>query len=182
VRTFVVYNTVAGQEIYNFSSVFAGPINGVQNIIAVRGVSVIWGTLRYTLRTYGFSKYQAVCRNYSAAYLSNPVVSAQYGQGASGSFYMYPPPDQVYVTEWDCVGSPAALVLDSDVDVIPAPFSDAVQYFAAWKCLMALQLQEQQGEISAKADKMFSLYDKFIKRSRAFSQPRGVANWYGRQS
>lgn len=46
--------------------------------------------------------------------------------------YFGPNPDQAYNTDWIVSCNPQALVTDATVEQIPAPFTDCIQFFAAY--------------------------------------------------
>src|SRR5215469_913999 len=50
--------TVQGQEIYPFSALNLSSFAGVQEVLAIRSVAMIWGTFQYTVQKVSFSKYQ----------------------------------------------------------------------------------------------------------------------------
>ena len=166
---------IVNQEVYPFSyaNSFINTSTGVSNIIAVRGISMIWNTYRFTVSRVSFSKYQALIRTYTNTFTDVPRVGAQYGQGESGSMYLYPLPNSNYIMEWDCICDVLPLVDDSTVEAIPDPWTTAVQYYAAYKALQSAQVYDR-------SDKMFAEFEKFMKRARSFSQPGMVVNWYGR--
>lgn len=171
-----INQTVALQEVYPFSVVnpmVATSGSGIASILQVNSVSLLWGTFRYTLMHYGWSKYQAKVRTYTAGYYYLPSVFAQFAQGASGSLYMYPIANQAYPMEWDCCCLPQNLAADTDVEAIPYPWTDAVPYRAAYYAFL-------QAQRFTDADRMYKEYDRSMKRARAMSQPRGITNWYGR--
>jgi hypothetical protein len=165
--------TVVGQEVYNFSDIVLPTVQGYGTIISVGNISIIWGSFRYTIARYGWNKYQAYCRNYIQDFYSNPTVGTQFGQGVTGSIYMYPPPDEIYVTEWDCLCLPIDLVDDTTPEVIPVPWTTAVQYYAAFKAY-------QSAQRFADADLMWAQFEKFMKRARSNSQRSLVSNPYAR--
>ena len=166
---------VINQEVYPFSYAngFINAATGVGSIIAVRGISMIWNTYRFTVSRTSFSKYQALVRTYTDTFTDVPRVGAQYGQGKNGSMYLYPLPNSNYIMEWDCICDVLPLTDDSTVEAIPDPWATAVQYYAAFKALQSAQDFDR-------ADKMFEQFEKFMKRARSFSQPGMVVNWYGR--
>lgn len=171
-----IAQTTINQEAYAFSALnplIATSGSGVESIYMVNGVSLIWGSYRYTLMHTGFQRYQAQIRVYQGNYAFVPAVFAQFNQGGDGTLYMYPVPNQAYQMEWDCCCIPAALATDADPEAIPYPWTDAVKYFAAYLALSSKQRW-------ADADRMFNEYEKFMKRSRQFSSPRATTNWYGR--
>lgn len=168
--------TLTNLEVYPFSGV--NPIvavsgSGISSIYMVNSVSLIWGTFRYTLMRLSFSKYQAMARTYTAGYTYIPAVFSQFGQGVNGSLYVYPIPNTAYQMEWDCCCLPAALATDSDPEAIPYPWTDAVPFLAAYYALSGSQRFKD-------ADRMWGEFEKYVKRARQMSNPRGVVNWYGR--
>lgn len=165
-------NTVTGQELYPFSGV-ALSTPGASSIIAIRGITIVWNTFRYTVSRVSFSKYQALVRTYANNFTDVPRVGTQFGQGVNGSVYLYPIPNAVYPMEWDCSCDVSPLATDADVELIPVPWNISIQYYAAYKALESAQNFQA-------ADRMFTRYELFMKRARAFSQPGMVTNWYGR--
>ena len=132
--------TVPGQEVYPFSYFDLSPFPGVGEIYYVRTVAVIFSQFRYVLRYRAFSEYQAYVRQYSTGFFQYvPSDFTQFGQGASGSLYMYPIPNQVYQFEPDCLGLPSDLQTDTDYEAIPDPWTDAVPYYAAHLAYLELQ-------------------------------------------
>ena len=94
-----INQTVTNQEVYPFSAIDLSPFPGVAEIYAVRSVSILYANYRYSLAIYDFSTYQARIRQYPQQYSYVPVVGAQFGQGSSGSFYMYPIASQALQSE-----------------------------------------------------------------------------------
>lgn len=159
----------AGQTIYPFSSIAltGGTAAGVLGPINVRTLWYNLGTGQQWIRPRPwpwFSFYE----------LSNPVpgsgapaVWAQYGQGVNGSIYLSPSPDQAYTIEADCVCLPVPLVTDNTPEAIPALWTDAVPYFAAYLALLSSQTSAR----TADADKMFQRYGEFVQRARRAATP-----------
>lgn len=173
VRLLATQNTTIGQEIYLFSYATIPASSGYGSVIAIKGVSIIYGNFRYTLQKVSFSRYQATIRSYANSYLDVPKVCAQFGQGVSGSLYLYPPPADLYSMEWDCIMLPVNLATDSDIEIIPYPWTDSIQFYAAAKALEAARDFEA-------ADRFERKFSAFMKKARADSQPAAVVNWYGR--
>lgn len=163
------------QEVYPFSNVNLSAFPGVASIFTVQSVSIIYANYRYSLPIYSFSTYQALIRNYPFQYQYVPTIGAQYGRGVGGSFYLYPIASQTYQMEFDCFCLPSDLLLDTDVEAIPEPWTDAVKYFAAH--LAYLELQNFN---SAKG--MLDLFDEFLRRYNRASMPGRATNPYGRYS
>jgi hypothetical protein len=132
-----IMQTVNGQEVYSFSAM-AVP-TGVKEVLAVRSISVIYANYRYSIPVSSFSSYQAYVRRYANQYSYVPQAGTQFGQGAAGSLYLYPVASQAYQLELDCSGYPADLLSDTDVEVLPDPWTQAVPYLAASFCYLELQ-------------------------------------------
>ena len=131
--------TATGQEIYAFSAVDLSEFSGVESFHMVRSVSIIFNNLRFSLARYSFSEYQARFRSYPQQYLYVPSLYSQFGQGNSGSLYLYPIPSQAYQIEWDCSCLPQDLVAENSPEALPDPWRDSVKYMAAY--FMYLELQ-----------------------------------------
>jgi len=168
-----VTQLVYAQEVYPFSAMPLGNAPGVSSIFAIKSVAIIYDNYRYILPMYSFSTYQGFVRQYPNQYLYVPTLSCQYGQGVSGSLYMYPLPSQAYSFQVDAFCLPSDLALDTDVEAIPLPWTDAVPYFAAY--LAKLEMQDANG---AKA--MLELFDTFIQRYSVAARPGRSVNPYGR--
>lgn len=162
-----------GQEVYPFSDVDLSMFPGVEAIYRIQSVSLLFSAFRYSLGTYAFSEYQAKIRQWSQQWQYVPAVCSQYGQGADGSFYMYPIPSQAYQLEWDCFCLPSDLVNDNSYEAIPKPWTDAVPYFAAH--LAYLEIQNFNF-----AKGYLDLFDKMIQRYSDYARVGGAVNRYGR--
>lgn len=162
-----------GQEVYNFSDIDLSMFPGVDSVLAVKSVSIIYANYRYSLPIYPFTTYQAMIRQYPFQYQYVPTFGSQLGQGNNGSFYFYPLPSQTYQTEWDCFCIPADLVSDQDFEPIPAPWDDTVPYFAAHLAYAELQ--------NLNASRYYlDLFDKMVERKSRYARIGRVTNPYGR--
>ena len=162
-----------GQEQYSFSSINVSMFPGVKSVHSIKSVSVIYANYRYSLPMYSFSTYQAMIRNYPFQYQYVPAFCSQFGQGDQGTFFAYPIPSQVYQWEFDLFVTPADLIDDQSVDVIPGPWDDVVKYFAA-----SLAYGELQNWNAARY--YLDLYDKMTLRKSQYARPGRVSNIYGR--
>jgi hypothetical protein len=163
-----------GQEQFPFSAVDLSMFPGVSSIYMVRGVSVIFSNYRYSLPFYSFSVYQAMIRQYVASQFQYvPAYGSQFGQGTSGTLFLYPPPSQQYQMEWDCQCLPQDLIDDQSVEAIPSPWDDAVPWFAAYLAMVGLQNWN-----SARAFQ--EQYEKRMKDYSSYVRPGRVTNPYGR--
>lgn len=162
------------QEQYNFRDVDLSIFPGVESIYAVLSVSIIYANSRYSLLIYSFSQYQALIRNYGPGmYNYVPCMGAQFGRGASGSFFLYPVSSQRLQMEFDCVCLPSDLTSDLQFDPIPQPWDDAVPYWAAHLAFLELQ--------NGNAARMYKdLFDERMKRFGAYALPGRAISQYGR--
>lgn len=162
-----------GREVYPFSAVSLAEFPGVESIYMVRSVSIIYANYRYSLPCYSFSTYQAMIRQYPFQYQYTPTFCAQFGQGTSGSFFMYPLPSQAYQFELDCSCVPQDLETEQSVEAIPSPWTDAVPYFAAHLAYLELQNFNFATGYLKLFDTMMDRYGSYARRGR-------VINPYGR--
>lgn len=160
-----------GQEVYNFSDINIGIWPGVAAVHAIKSVSIIYSNYRYSLPMYSFSEYQAMIRNYPTQYQYVPTFASQFGQGAGGSFYVYPLPSQTYQMEFDCFCLPTDLLLDNSIpEPIPQPWTDAVPYFAASLAYMELQNLNAAQFYGAEFDKRTLGYSTYARPGRAINR------------
>ena len=162
----------AGQEQYNFADIDVSMFPGVDSIFAVKSVSIIYANYRYTLPMYSFSVYQALIRQYPYQYQWVPAFSSQYGQGTDGSLFMYPLPSQVYQYEMDCFCLPSDLIDNQSVEAIPAPWTQAVKYYATSHAFLELQNFNAAEYYSKK-------FDDVMPRYRSYATPSRAINPYG---
>lgn len=165
--------TVVGQEVYTFTSVdtlIQASFPGVDSIIGVQSVAASWGSMKPMLRQCDWSSFQAYLRSINAALQNFPSVWAQYGQGASGSVYVWPSPSTTTQMEWDCYCLPVALADDTTVEALPYPFTRAVPYLAAQRATVG----------DADASRYFLAEAKRIMgEGRAAVSPAIVPDFYG---
>lgn len=167
--------TVQGQEIYEFKDVPLGNAPGIDGILNVRGVSVIFANWQYSCLRYSFLEYQGYIRRYPRNYQYVPEVIAQYGQGENGSLYGYPIANAAYQWTWDCICKPSDLISDQSVEAIPGPWTDAVVFLGAYYALTELANYNA-------ARYMKGEFDDFMHRYSAGARPGGVpVNMYGRR-
>lgn len=162
-----------GQEVYNFSDINLETFPGVESVIAIRSFSVIYSNLRYSLVYRSFSTYQARVRSYTQQYQYTPVIYTQYGQGADGSFYIFPYPSQVLQAEYDCICLPSDLEDDLSVEAIPDMWREGIKFYAASLAYNSLQNWNAAAAMEAQ-------FDKFLTRYGNYSQPGRAVNPYGR--
>ncbi len=162
-----------GQEQYKFSDIDLSSVPGADSIYFVRSVSIIYNGFRYSLPCYDFSSYQSKIRQYPHQYQWIPAVCSQFGQGAQGSLFCYPLPSAQYQMEWDCQLLPADLTTNQSVELLPAPWTDAVAYFATHIAMLELQ------NVNA-ATGYLTLFERFCQRYSDYARAGRVTNVYGR--
>jgi hypothetical protein len=163
----------SGQEVYPFSAVDMSLFPGMAYVYSIKSVSVLYANYRYSLSCYSFSTYQAMIRQYAQVYRYVPFFCAQYGQGQAGNFYLFPIPDQAYQLEWDCFCVPIELTNDQDIEAIPSPWTDAVQYYAVSDAYAELQNLNFARYYEEKGDRELNIYS-------VGARPGRVTNPYGR--
>lgn len=165
--------TTPNQEVYPFSAfnTFVQQTPGVASILAVRQIAVYWGALKPALQYMPWTKFNALLRAYSINISNFPSVFSQYGQGQSGSVYVWPVPSQQLGMDWDCTCVPIDLTSDATVEAIPDPWTEAVPYRAAHLALLYSQRTQD-------AVQMDEFYKDKLRVSRANSQRTMVPSWY----
>lgn len=121
------------------------------------GISNTWNNQRYTLGFCGFTLFQAYYRFQPVAYQSRPRAWTIHPQDLN--VYVQAPPDQLYMSEWDVVGTPDPLVNLTDMDVqIRTPWNKAIQFRAAATALMKKQNFQQANYFNAEYDRRVPRY------------------------
>jgi hypothetical protein len=169
IRGMGTLGTTSGQQVYGFLNItpFVGggvPLVGVQGALNVRQVaSTTTGYLESQPFEYFFRYYGSL----PAPASGPPTMWAQQGQGVKGSLWLYPVPATGTLPDltMDCVCYPIPLVDDTTQEAIPWPWTDCVQYLAAYHALLAAQ----SGARSADSDRMFARYTEFSVRARVMS-------------
>jgi hypothetical protein len=162
-----------GQEVYNFSDIDLSAFPGIDSAYYCRSASVIYSNYRYSLPCYAFTIYQALIRQYPSQYQYVPTMFSQFGQGASGSLYFYPLPSQSYQCELDLLCLPSDLVDNQSYEALPAPWTEAVKYFAAGLCFQEL--------VNLNAATFYeSMFDKRLLAYSGYARIGRATNPYGR--
>lgn len=162
-----------GQEQYAFSDIDLSMFPGCESVYFVRSITILYNNYRYALPMYAFSVYQSQIRQYPRQYQYVPTFSSQFGQGTSGSFFLYPLPSEEYAAEYDCLVLPSDLIDDQSVEALPMPWRDAVPYFAAH--LAMLELQNYNA-----ANFFLTLYKERAQSYSDFARVGRMVNPYGR--
>ncbi len=175
IRALGTISTVLSIRNYNFASINVGvsATTGIQQVLNVRDMFYAVASGQKWVRPRPWEWFRLFKMNNPVPKSGFPEVWSQFAQGATGSFYIDPIPDLIYVLQSDCVCLPIPLVDNTTVEAIPPLWQDAVPYFAAFIAL----LSAQSGARSADANRMMERYDFFVNRARKFSNPsvnRGI--------
>lgn len=156
------FPVVSPNQVYAFHNITLTPV-GLGGVLNVRTLwyNVGGGRAWITPRPWPwFSLYEL---NTVTAPQGPPKVWSQYGPGANGSLYISPAPDQAYTVEADCVCFPANLENDTDFELIPYLWTDAVVYYATALAMRSMQHPD--------TDKMFQLHREYLAVARASATP-----------
>lgn len=143
----------------------------VGNPLTVSNISFIWNQERRTLKYLSFYLFQAYARMWTFNFNAPPGVFTIHPQ--QNVLYIQPPPDQLYLAEWDIVYLPAPLVQNTDLDYIGAPWDKAVQFQAA---AYLLTKHQNWGMVNALEGK----YDAYVPRIITTSAGVRIPNIYSR--
>ena len=126
----------------------------IGNPLAIMPISFIWNQQRRTLSYLDFMLFQAYARMWAnSAQVGPPSIWTHHQQGQQ--VYIQTPPDQLYLSEWDCIFMPAPLVAQSDADTqIIQPWDRAVQWKAASLLLYKHQNFQQASALEQKYEAM----------------------------
>lgn len=166
IRQFLDLALTAGTTRYNFTAL-TGLSTGVVGVYQVRqiwySVPGATGNFWVSPRPFEYLTYFGAQNNPNPP-SGAPQMWAQFGQGETGSLFVDPIPDLAYSVEADCLGVPATLVDDTTVEAIPAIWTLAVPYWAAWLGFMSAQRQ-------ADADMMLKRFQEQMALARAAANP-----------
>src|SRR5262249_27210364 len=149
-------STVLNQEVYNFSTLntLARLTAGVNKVAGVNTIACQWGqgsVYKPMLSRKIWSEFAAYYRINANQYVNFPSTWSLYKRGFGGSFYLFPLPGQVMSMDVDTFGSPVDLADDSTAEAIDDPWTDAVQYYAAY-------LAYNNSQRKADGDRMLKTY------------------------
>lgn len=164
--------TAAGQS-YDFSSIaFTTP--GVGGPNAVRQVLIGQGGGNQWLTPRPWEWFVLFFLNDINPSQGQPKVWSQLGQGQAGTLWFAQTPDQDYATQVDCACYPIDMVDDTTIEAIPALWTVAVPFFAAYLALLSAQSAIRQAD----ADRMLDRYELFMQKARSYATPSVVPGQY----
>ena len=166
--------TVVNQEVYRFediSAIIALLYPGAGEVLGIQSVAVSQGAMKPMLSYLPFSQFQAYLRAYP--YMRTwPTVWSQYGQGALGNYYVYPIPAQVTQMDVDCYCSVQDLTSGQTVDLIPEPWFEAVNFWAAHLAFLYSQRPDD-------ARNMIATYEGKMLEARGAVDVSRIPTFYG---
>ena len=185
IRAIGTIATVVGQRAYNFASINLGvaATTGIQGAIHVRRISIDIGLGQKWMTPRSWEWFDLYHLNNVVPQNDIPTDWSQYAQGAatpvgasaaSGSFYLDPPPNDIYTLNCDCVCYPIPLVDDTTVEAIPYLWTDAVPFFAAYYALLSSQTSVRTRD----AGEMLQYYNEFVGRARNAANPSVLTTMY----
>ena len=119
-----------GVELYNVQATVALATPTVINsVIDILGITLYWGNSRFKMQYMSFTEFDAQIRAWQLLQ-NRPVIFTRMG---ALNVYLGPIPDQSYLTDWDVAILPTPMALANDMETIPPPFTDPVQYWAAFR-------------------------------------------------
>ena len=159
----VAFTLTVGKQAYTLPSI-PGNAQGVSQILNVQTVMRPSGNgfIYVTPRPWEWFKLYNL--NTATQASGIPVQWTQYAPGTTASLYFSPIPDQAYPIVLDAICQPIMLALDSDVEAIPYPYTDAVPYFAAYLALVSDDRMEL-------ANFTMDKYKEFVQRADSASRP-----------
>lgn len=170
VRGLVSLTITSITNIYNFSSITGLP-TGCQGVFNIRQAAYVSGSGKIYMGSRPYPWAQLYWMNSATVTPGAPSEWSQYKIGENGSLVINPLSDGTYVLSLDASCVPSALAQDTDPEVIPYPYTDAVPYFAAYYAYMSAQRQQD-------AQTMFARYQEFVKRGRKISVPNVLPAQY----
>lgn len=164
------FTTVNGTQTYTFASITTG-VAGVSGVLNIRMVNVTVAGVRTFVDAWPYEWFNRYFLCSPSPQTGTPNSWSQYGQGTSGSLFLYPIPAGTYTVTCDTVCYPSDLAADTDTEAIPYPWTDAVPFYAAAYCYLSVQKVDQ-------AVNMWQRFEELVNRARAFSTPNVLPMQY----
>lgn len=147
--------TIPGVERYPYQGFFNPVLRetyaGVDAVINSIACSVNWGGVsRPSLDWQPWDNFQAYCRAYAVQNTSYPSVWSVFNDGEFGEVWLFPIPSMPGEIELDAICIPKAIYSDSDFDVIPPGYQNAIKYGAAAIIMETSQRYTQAAYMDAK--------------------------------
>jgi len=164
IRFIGLLGLTANIQAYAFNQI-TGMTAGVQGPLAVRKASVRQPAEWSEIFNREWEWFWSNCLNGPRSVLSGtPDTFSQFQPGQSGILFVSPTPITGLNSRLDCVGYPNPLATDADPEALPYPWTEAVQYMAAYLAFLNAQR-------NADADAMLQRYDLFQTRATQMTTP-----------
>ena len=112
-----------GQDAYNFTTMFP-----TETTLDVINIFLIYGSTRVALENPPFTDLTTKARALTG-YQNRPWGFARYG---ANQVYIAPAPGSAYNADFDLSVLSTVMALTTDVDPLPFPYTEPVQYYAAY--------------------------------------------------
>jgi hypothetical protein len=169
-RYILTMATVANQRSYNFTDVSLAPVPGADAILNVRTMWVKNSTGQTYIQPKTYEQFSLFNLNTSTPQSGSPTVWAQYGQGSYGTISFDPIPSSVFTVNMDCSLSPISLAADTDPEIVPFMWTEAVAYYATYLVLTSMTA----GMNSPESDAMYKRYETYVAKARHAATPATV--------
>lgn len=168
---------VASQRNYAFSSIsfIASPSStaGLAGVGDVRGGRLVLPNNGYRrLETRAWEWFNTFWLAVPVPATGAPTIFTRLQPGILGTLWVAPLPDAAYTLHLDTVAYPASLLTDDSVpETLQYPWTESVQYFAAYMALMSAQRY-------ADADRLWARYMAFEGRGTQMTTPSRLPAQY----
>jgi hypothetical protein len=154
----------ANVQPYNFGLITGIPA-GVQGALVVRKASVQTPSQWTEIHDREWEWFWSNCLNGPLSVTTGtPNTFSQFQPGVGGVVFFSPNPSTGFNTRLDCVGYPINLIDDTTPESLLYPWTEAVQYYAAYLAFLNAQR-------NADADAMLQRYDLFQTRATQVTAP-----------
>ena len=162
---------ITSSTLYVPFSFITGLPSGSNGVFTVRQVTLLSGSGQVYLGSRPYPWAINYWLNNPSPVSGQPTEWAQYGIGNTGSILLNPQPNASYTLSVDAVVLPAALSTDTDPEIIPYAYTDAVPFLAAFYAYMSAQRQQD-------AQTMYGRYEEYVDRARRAAVPNVLPMQY----
>jgi hypothetical protein len=176
------YNSLTlapGQQNAPFAAITTSSGQGVAGVLNVRQAAYKVASGQRFIHPRSFEWFfQYPLNNPNPQVAPFPTVWSQQGQGVSGTFWINPISGGPLVFSLDCANYPIDLLLPTDAEAIPAPWTQCVPFLAAYYALMSAQ---SSARLEA-AGILFKQFSDFMERARNMVTPPTNQYIYAQQA
>lgn len=171
IRQVALLGLAANVQAYPFIQ-FTGLTAGVQGVLTVRKASVRTPAEWTEIFNREWEWFWSNCLNGPLSITTGtPNTYSQFQPGIGGLLFVSPTPTTGLNVRADVIGYPINLAVDADPEALPYPWTEAVQYYAAYLALLNAQRY-------ADADSMLQRYDLFQTRATQMTTPTTLPGQY----